>query len=166
MNIEEINGADADTASHLFRQCCTSDTWIESMVRKRPYDSADALGLAADDNWRGLAEEDYLQAFDGHPKIGDVGSLKAKYANTKELAVGEQSSVNVASDEIIQALAEGNTAYQEKFGFIFIVCASGKSAGEMLALLQARLPNNRDQELANAAEEQRKIFHLRLEKLI
>ena len=136
------------------------------MVGNRPYDSADALRLAADDNWRGLAEADYLQAFDGHPKIGDVGSLKAKYANTKELAAGEQSSVNEASDEVIRALADGNTRYQEKFGFIFIVCASGKSAGEMLALLQARLPNNRDRELANAAEEQRKIFHLRLEKLL
>ena len=166
MSIEDINGADTDTASHLFRQCCTSETWIESMVGNRPYDSADALRLAADDNWRGLTEADYLQAFDGHPKIGDVGSLKAKYANTKELAAGEQSSVNEASDELIRALADGNTRYQEKFGFIFIVCASGKSAGEMLALLQARLPNKRDRELANAAEEQRKIFHLRLEKLL
>jgi 2-oxo-4-hydroxy-4-carboxy-5-ureidoimidazoline decarboxylase len=166
MSIEDINGANTGAASHLFRQCCTSETWIGGMVRDRPYGSANAVRLAADENWQGLAEEDYLQAFDGHPKIGDVGSLKAKYANTKELAAGEQSSVNVASDEIIQALADGNTTYQEKFGFIFIVCASGKSADEMLVLLQARLPNNRGMELTNAAEEQRKIFHLRLEKLI
>ena len=74
--------------------------------------------------------------------------------------------MNEASTETIQALADGNTAYQEKFGFIFIVCATGKSAGEMLELLQARLPNNREQELINATEEQRKIFQLRLENLI
>ena len=166
MSIEQINQADRQAAEHMFRQCCTSDAWIQNMVASRPYASADALRSAADNNWRGLADEDYLQAFDGHPKIGDVGLLKAKYANTKELAAGEQSSVNEASDETIQALADGNTAYQEKFGFIFIVCATGKSAGEMLALLQARLPNDRAQELANAAEEQRKIFHIRLEKLI
>jgi 2-oxo-4-hydroxy-4-carboxy-5-ureidoimidazoline decarboxylase len=158
MSIEDIN--------QVFRQCCTSESWITRMVAGRPYSSTEALRAAADENWRELAQTDYLQAFEGHPKIGDVGSLKAKYANTKELAAGEQSAVNEASDTTIQALADGNTAYEEKFGFIFIVCATGKSAGEMLALLQARLPNNREQELANAAEEQRKIFHIRLEKLL
>ncbi|MEH6582963.1 MAG: 2-oxo-4-hydroxy-4-carboxy-5-ureidoimidazoline decarboxylase [Halioglobus sp.] len=166
MSIEQVNQAARDDACHMFRQCCTSDSWIQRMVSARPFNSEQALREAADTNWRGLADEDYLQAFDGHPKIGDVGSLKAKYANTKELAAGEQSSVNVASDEIIQALADGNTAYEDKFGFIFIVCATGKSASEMLDLLEARLPNDRKQELANAAEEQRKIFHIRLEKLL
>ena len=136
------------------------------MVSGRPYSSAEALRSAADQNWQGLDESDYLQAFDGHPKIGDVGSLKTKYANTKELAAGEQSSVNVASDDTIRALADGNSAYEDKFGFIFIVCATGKSAAQMTALLQARLPNERNQELINAAEEQRKIFQIRLEKLL
>ena len=166
MSIEQINRADSSQAEHIFRQCCTSETWIGLMVSARPYESAAALSRAAERNWRGLAAEDYLQAFDGHPKIGDVGSLKEKYANTKELAAGEQSSVKKASDDTIAALADGNSAYQQKFGFIFIVCATGKSAGEMLELLQARLPNERRQELVNAAEEQRKIFHLRLEKLL
>jgi 2-oxo-4-hydroxy-4-carboxy-5-ureidoimidazoline decarboxylase len=166
MSIEQLNQAANEAASHSFRQCCTSETWIQRMVAGRPYSSADVLRSAADKNWQGLDESDYLQAFDGHPKIGDVGSLKARYANTKELAAGEQSSVNVASDETIQALADGNSAYEEKFGFIFIVCATGKSAVQMTALLQARLPNERGQELINAAEEQRKIFHIRLEKLL
>ena len=166
MSLETINSADAEEAMHLFRQCCTSDSWITQMVAQRPYPSADALRSAADANWRNLKEQDYLQAFDGHPKIGDVNSLKARYANTKELAAGEQSSVNEANNNTIVALAEGNAAYEAKFGFIFIVCATGKSANEMLDLLRERLPNEREREILNAAEEQRKIFHLRLEKLL
>ena len=166
MSLESLNKASAEGARHSFLQCCTSDTWIARMVADRPYANAEALRAAADRNWQGLAEADYLQAFDGHPKIGDVSSLKAKYANTKALAAGEQSSVNQASDEIIEKLAEGNSTYEEKFGFIFIVCATGKSAAEMCDLLYARLPNDRDTELKNAAEEQHKIFHIRLEKLL
>ncbi|MEH6611136.1 MAG: 2-oxo-4-hydroxy-4-carboxy-5-ureidoimidazoline decarboxylase [Halioglobus sp.] len=166
MSLASLNDADTTEASQLLRQCCTSETWIKRLAQGRPFASSEVLHIAADIAWQGLVEKDYLQSFDGHPKIGDVGSLKAKYANTKALAAGEQASVDSASDQIINALAEGNTAYEEKFGFIFIVCASGKSAAEMLALLQARLPNSREQELLNAAEEQRKIFHLRLEKLL
>ena len=166
MSLEQINTANIEEAKHLFRQCCTSERWIARMLEQRPYESADSLRSAADRSWRNLAEDDYLQAFDGHPKIGDVGSLKATYANTKELAAGEQSSVNEANRETIIALAEGNAAYEAKFGFIFIVCATGRSADEMLDLLRARVPNEREYELANAAEEQRKIFHLRLEKLL
>lgn len=161
--LNELSHADATTA---FMQCCTAKEWVEQLVQARPFASADALRETADSIWSNLAEKDFLEAFDGHPKIGDVGSLKAKYANTKALASGEQSSVNEASDEVINALAAGNTAYEEKFGFIFIVCATGKSAAEMLALLEARLPNDRETELSNAAEEQRKIYHIRLEKLL
>ncbi|MEQ8802229.1 MAG: 2-oxo-4-hydroxy-4-carboxy-5-ureidoimidazoline decarboxylase, partial [Haliea sp.] len=113
-----------------------------------------------------LGEADLLEAFEGHPKIGDVNSLKAKYSSTKALAAGEQSSVDEAGDAIIEALARGNSEYEEKFGFIFIVCATGKSAREMSGLLQARLPNDRATELANAAGEQRKIFQIRLSKLL
>ena len=107
-----------------------------------------------------------MQAFQGHPKIGDVGSLKAKYANTKELAAGEQSGMTVATDDVISTLAKGNLDYENKFGFIFIVCATGKSAQEMSELLQARLTNERTTELVNAAEEQRKIFQIRLNQLL
>lgn len=166
MSIENINSVSEEDASHSFRQCCTSERWITRMVTARPYQNLAGLLLSADTNWHDLTEEDYLQAFDGHPKIGDVGSLKAKYANTKALAAGEQSSVEGAGETTIQALAQGNSDYEDKFGFIFIVCATGKSASEMLELLLARLPNDRDTELRNAAEEQRKIFHIRLEKLL
>ena len=166
MRIEQINQASATEAAHMFLQCCSSQQWIDLMVASRPFASAQAVRDHANAHWRAMGETDFLQAFDGHPKIGDVGSLKAKYANTKELAAGEQSGVNIASDEIIQRLADGNSKYQDKFGFIFIVCATGKSAADMLELLQARLPNDRATELLNAAEEQRKIFHIRLNQLL
>jgi 2-oxo-4-hydroxy-4-carboxy-5-ureidoimidazoline decarboxylase len=166
MSLDGINQASPADAAQLFRQCCTSGHWIERMVATRPYASADALRQQADSHWHDMAEADYLEAFDGHPKIGDVGSLKAKYANTKALAAGEQSGVNVATDEVIRRLAAGNRQYEEKFGFIFIVCATGKSAEEMTNLLEARLPNERQVELENAAEEQRKIFHIRLNQLM
>ena len=166
MSLESLNSAAPEDASHLLRQCCTAEAWITALVAQRPFVDEAALRGAADSVWAGLGEADYLQAFDGHPKIGDVSSLKAKYADTKQLAAGEQSSVEQASDEVIAELAEGNQRYEEKFGFIFIVCATGKSAREMLELLKARLPNSREEELANAAEEQRKIFHIRLEKLL
>ena len=166
MSLSDVNALSVEDATHAFMQCCTSSTWVKRMVESRPYADAEALVQAANENWLDLQEADFLEAFEGHPKIGDVSSLKAKYANTKELASGEQSGVNAADEATIEALANGNTEYEKKFGFIFIVCATGKSAGEMLELLNARLPNDRDTELKNAAEEQRKIFHIRLNKLI
>lgn len=166
MSLDQLNGASADEAARLLRQCCTSETWIDRMVQQRPFASAQELQRTADRAWIDLAEGDYLQAFEGHPKIGDINSLQAKYANTKALAAGEQSAVDNAGEDVIAALAQGNSEYEQKFGFIFIVCASGKSASEMLALLQARLPNDRELELRNAAQEQRKIFQIRLEKLL
>ncbi len=128
--------------------------------------SLDALFTVANANWLGLEEKDYLEAFDGHPKIGDVSSLMEKYENTMELAAGEQSGIKIADQNTINELAQGNSDYHQKFGFIFIVCATGKSAGEMNTLLQARIGNNRATELRNAAEEQRKIFHIRLNKFL
>ena len=166
MTVQSINEANTEQAKHLFLQCCTSERWINSMVNARPYANSQDVRSQADDCWRDLGEEDYLQAFEGHPKIGDVGSLKAKYANTKELAAGEQFGMTVAADDIINTLAKGNIDYEQKFGFIFIVCATGKSAQEMSDLLQARLPNERTSELGNAAEEQRKIFQIRLNQLL
>jgi 2-oxo-4-hydroxy-4-carboxy-5-ureidoimidazoline decarboxylase len=166
MNIQMLNTLPIDQANYLFLQCCTSEKWIEKMVASRPFTNSNSLRETADHIWNYLTEKDYLQAFEGHPKIGDVGSLKAKYANTKELASGEQSGANSATDEIIAELANSNSAYEKKYGFIFIVCATGKSAKGMLALLQDRLNNDRPKELEIAIEEQRKIFHLRLEKLL
>ena len=166
MNLAQLNALTLDEAKQAFMQCCTSSTWVDAMVQARPYANKQALATHADLAWQGLAEADYLAAFDGHPQIGNVDTLRAKYANTKALASGEQSAVNQASEQVIAALAQGNADYLDKFGFIFIVCATGKTAAQMLALLLARLANDKTTELVNAAQEQRKIFHLRLEKLL
>jgi 2-oxo-4-hydroxy-4-carboxy-5-ureidoimidazoline decarboxylase len=166
MGLQCINDASPDEAQHIFLQCCTSKRWIEKMVKSRPYATVADVLRQADVHWQDLGEEDYLEAFEGHPKIGDVNSLKKKYANTKKLAAGEQSGVDTASDAVIDQLAEANRQYQEKFGFIFIVCATGKSAQEMSDLLQTRLENNRQSELGTAAKEQRKIFQIRLKQLL
>ncbi|NVK29962.1 MAG: 2-oxo-4-hydroxy-4-carboxy-5-ureidoimidazoline decarboxylase [Gammaproteobacteria bacterium] len=165
MNLETFNALSADAAIDALSQCCTSERWQQQLTAARPFDDIDALNARSENIWAELDEADYLQAFDGHPRIGDVNSLKAKYANTHNLASSEQSSVNQAADDVIQQLADGNTAYEEKNGFIFIVCATGKSAAQMLEILNARLPNSRQQEIQNAAEEQRKITRIRIDKL-
>ena len=166
MNLEQLNSFSIEQATHTFMQCCTSSTWVNTMVQARPFADRRAIARQADLAWEELEETDYLEAFEGHPKIGDVSSLRAKYANTKELAGTEQSLVKEANDDVLEVLSQGNADYEAKFSFIFIVCATGKSAKEMSDLLQARLPNNKAQELVNAAEEQRKIFQLRINKAL
>ena len=136
------------------------------MLAERPFRDARHLYASADENWIGLDEADYLEAFDGHPKIGDSISSRAKYASTADQAAQEQSAVEHADACILARLAEQNRQYENRFGFIFIVCASGKSAREMLHALMTRLGLDRDTEIQNAAEQQRQIFQLRLQQLI
>jgi 2-oxo-4-hydroxy-4-carboxy-5-ureidoimidazoline decarboxylase len=162
--LTKFNNASNERAKQVLMQLCTSDAWCEKMLKARPFTDFSAMEQGADLAWKNLTESDYLQAFDGHPKIGDVNSLRAKYAKTKALASGEQCAVDHADEHVLHDLAILNEQYLTKFGFIFIVCATGKSAEQMLALLKARLPNDKATELANAAEEQRKIFQLRLAK--
>ena len=133
------------------------------MLARRPFGSQDALLAAARDEWFALSEHDWLEAFSHHPRIGDRASLAARFPATHDLSAQEQSGVASASARVIDALADANQTYLDRFGFIFIVCATGKSAEEMLALLRARLPNDRATELRNAAEEQAKITALRLQ---
>jgi len=166
MNIDDLNNQSIEQAHQTFKQCCTSSSWVADMVAARPFENEQVLKMLADDLWQTQNQSDYLEAFEGHPKIGDVNSLRDKYANTKELASNEQGLVQQASDRILSALAQGNRDYEQKFGFIFIVCATGKSAKEMLSLLEERLPNTKEQEYVNAAEEQRKIFQIRIDKVL
>ena len=136
------------------------------MVAGGEFASDQELMARAERDWDSLVEADYLEAFLAHPRIGDVDSLRQKYANTKAIAGGEQSGVDSADEATLKRLAEANDEYFDKFGFIFIVCATGKSAKQMLEILEARLPNDRDTEVANAAAEQLKITKIRLEKLV
>ena len=165
LSLEQFNHLSREDAADALRQCCAAEDWIQAMVGTRPYGDLNAVLQRADQHWATMDEANLLEAFSAHPQIGNVETLRAKYANTKALASGEQSAVSEADETTLQALATSNQDYLEKNGFIFIVCATGKSANEMLALLQARLPNSREQELVNAAEEQRKITALRLQKL-
>ena len=135
------------------------------MAAGRPYADAAALLDAAEAAFGTMPREAWLEAFACHPKIGDLESLRMKFVGNKEWSAGEQSGVNDAADAVLRRLAEGNAAYHERFGYLFIVCATGKSAAEMLEILQSRLGNDEDTELGVASGEQRKITLLRLSKL-
>ena len=165
-NCTSINNLSPEQAIEAFMQCNTSERWCKNMERSRPFTDVESLKKQADKHWRKSKEKDLLQAFEGHPEIGDISTLREKYRNTEKLAGHEQSGINSATENTLQLLAQGNKDYKEKFGFIFIICASGKNADEMLTLLLERLPNSRKQELENAAKEQRKITHIRLGKLL
>jgi len=149
----------------LFR-CCASEAWVDQMLEAGPYPDLASLREAASRIWWQLEEKDWRQAFAGHPKIGDLNRLREKFSATAHLSTEEQSGVRDASEDTLAQLAAGNQVYEAKFGFIFIVCATGKSAAEMLTLLKARLKNQPRDELRVAAEEQLKITLLRLEQCL
>lgn len=151
----------------LLYSCCGSHHWVSGVMAHFPFTSEKTLIHQAEKCWyEDCGREDWLEAFTQHPKIGDVESLTKKFAATQHLAGREQAGVNEASREIIEALAAANEAYESHFGFIFIVFATGKSASEMLRLLQDRLKNSREEEIQIAMGEQHKITVLRLKKLL
>lgn len=164
--LEWLNTLPKGAATEAFITCCGSTRWAEAMVEQRPYASLDALQETADAAWAELGEEDYLEAFSAHPKIGERKARGKQTAKSKKWSEQEQKAASDASKQVLDELLEKNVAYQERHGFIFIVCASGKTADEMLAMLDDRLDNDRATEIENAAEEQRKITNLRLEKMI
>lgn len=166
MTIDALNRLSEADATTAFTQCCASQRWVERMVIDRPFESLPEMLEISDRIWEECDVDDYMEAFEGHPRIGDVESLAKKYANTKGWAGGEQKGVEGADTTVIERLAAGNKSYEEKFGHIFIVCATGKSAAELLALLEARTPNDPKTELMVAAEEQNKITRIRLKKLL
>jgi 2-oxo-4-hydroxy-4-carboxy-5-ureidoimidazoline decarboxylase len=148
-------------------QCCHSRAWAQAVAKAR-LGVRDLAGLqsAAEQIWNAQPDEERLAAFAAHPKIGDVNSLRAKYADTKATASGEQRGVDGAAEKTLRDLKHLNEVYEKKHGFIFIVFATGKSAAEMLAILESRIGNPRPLELKNAAAEQWKITKLRMEKLL
>ena len=155
-----------EASLHLaLTKCCGSRPWVDAMMEARPFTDDDALLQATADNWWKLDRHNWLEAFAAHPKIGDVESLRAKFAGTRTWASNEQAGVAGASDATLARLAQLNREYEARFGYIFIVCATGKSADEMLAILESRLRNDPQTELQVAAAEQLKITQLRLKKL-
>lgn len=148
------------------RACCGSARWITAMIAARPYHDAERLHTVADHAATALEKGDWLEAFGHHPRIGDVEALRVRFAHagSQSWSRGEQAGVAGSDDAVLERLAEGNRRYENRFGYLFIVCASGKTAAEMLALLEERLTHGRAEELGTAAAEQMKITHLRLDK--
>ncbi|MBI2956800.1 MAG: allantoicase [Acidobacteria bacterium] len=161
--LQRLNELPAAEAEAALLACCGSANWSRAMLRRRPFASVEALLRASDETWQKLGHEDWLEAFSAHPRIGE---RKAGSEPSAEWSQSEQSSAAPAGEKLRAALAEANRAYEARFGHIFIVCATRKTAEEMLALLRQRLHNDPAAELRIAAEEQRRITALRLEKLL
>lgn len=160
MTTQEFNKLGKEEAHKQLMSCCGSDNWVSSLMKKVPFANETELVDAATDIWYTQCnKKDWLESFTHHPEIGDVKSLAEKFAGK------EQAGVAAASKETIEALAKANGDYKKKFGFIFIVCATGKTADEMLCLLQNRLKNTIDEEINIAMGEQHKITLLRFQKL-
>ena len=153
-------------ASKALLDCCGSRAWVAAMMARRPYGSESDFFVAADAIWSGLSQRDWLEAFRHHPPIGAGKAAARQSAEAKRLSAGEQSVAQQASAGTLAEMAEANFEYQSKFGYVFLICATGKSAEEILAGLRKRMANNSRAELQIAAEEQRKITRLRLEKLL
>lgn len=166
MSLDEINKASLEQAYAVFESCCCAPNWIEGMNNARPFSDVNTLLQVSKKCFSVLTEKDYLVAFTGHPQIGDLKTLHAKYANTSGTASHEQSGMSIAEKDVLEEMVQLNKDYLQKFGFIFIVCASGKSATQMLDLIKSRIGNERLQELNIASNEQAKITQIRLEKLL
>jgi OHCU decarboxylase len=158
VKLNDLPAAEAETA---LLACCASRAWAREIVARRPYGDAADLLEAADQIWWSLEPADWLEAFAGHPRIGEK---KTGEDRSRRWSEEEQAGAASAEEAVLAELAEANRIYDERFGHIFIVCATGKSAGEMLGLLRARQENDPETELRIAAEEQRKITRLRLLK--
>jgi 2-oxo-4-hydroxy-4-carboxy-5-ureidoimidazoline decarboxylase len=159
---QRLDLASEDEARRLLYTCCGSTRWVDRMLARRPFGNRERLLSAAQNEWFALTRDDWREAFAHHPKIGDRNALRQRFPDTHHLSEREQAGVQVASEDVLSALAKLNRAYEEKFGFIFIVCATGLSAERMLTLLRSRLNNDPAAEIRIGAGEQAKITAIRL----
>lgn len=157
------NAASAPEALEAMIACCGARRWAAAMVARRPIRTVFELSAAADEEWARMEESDWMEAFVCHPRIGE---RKAAHASAQSSAWSrqEQSSTDQAAERVLAELAAGNELYERRFGFTYIVCATGKSAEEMLVILNRRLAGDRACELREAAEQQRQITQIRLGK--
>jgi 2-oxo-4-hydroxy-4-carboxy-5-ureidoimidazoline decarboxylase len=160
---QAIDAGPEDDARRLLGRACGAARWVERMALRRPFGSREKLLAAAREEWARLDEGDWREAFTHHPKIGDRAALAARFPATHDLSAREQAGVARASDAVLDALADANRRYEARFGYIFIVCATGLSAAQMLEALGQRLNNPPENEIRIAAAEQLKITELRLE---
>lgn len=165
-DLEWLNSLSQDEAFKEFQACCGSRRWANQMANGRPFENVDSLKGYARDLWWKLDATDWLEAFRSHPKIGQKKAEAQASLKAQQWSGQEQSGVRNASRQTTESLAKLNQEYEAKFGYIFIICATGKSSEEMLAILRRRLENEPAEELSIAATEQAKIIELRLGKLI
>ncbi|PLT26147.1 2-oxo-4-hydroxy-4-carboxy-5-ureidoimidazoline decarboxylase [Pseudoalteromonas sp. MelDa3] len=166
MSSLQINTLNDAQAKQALEHCCAAPNWAAGMIKAMPFKSAQQLFECAQSIWDSLGESDYLAAFEGHPQIGDLSTLSKKYAATAQKAGHEQSGMSKANEAVLTKMIALNKEYLNKFGFIFIVCATGKTAEQMLELIEQRIHNTRSTELNIAAGEQAKITKIRLESLL
>ena len=166
VNVAELDAMSESNASKLLSDCCGASRWVSGMLARRPFGSRAVVLSTADEIWRSLDAGDWREAFSHHPRIGERKSAMPQTERGSTLAAREQSGVDRARDDVRAGLAAANREYEQRFGYIFIVFATGKSAEEMLALARERLRNDPDIELRIAADEQWKITRLRLDKLL
>jgi OHCU decarboxylase len=166
MRLDGLNELTSELAEAELLKCCGSRRWAQAMTRGRPCHSVAELLAKADSVWWSLSEEDWLEAFRAHPKIGEKKAAATQSTQAQHWSADEQSGTAGAAVATMKELANGNLEYERRFGFIYIVCATGKSSEEMLTIMKDRLQNDSQTELRNAAEEQRKITRLRLERLL
>lgn len=151
-------------AVHEIAPCCGSKSWAQCLANRRPIATEVLLVASSNEIWRNLSRSAWLEAFDSHPRIGESADKAPVVAGAAAWSQQEQSNVSTADRTVKANLVAANRAYEEKFGHIFIVCATGKSAAEILAILHRRMQNDTNAELQEAAEEQRQITQLRLQK--
>jgi len=159
-----LNRAAPEDAESRFLDCCGSRAWARKMTAARPFETVAALLETAERIWRNLETEDWLEAFAAHPKIGERSDSRQSRQFAR-WSRGEQSGARAAAESLLTDLDEANRLYEKKFGYIFIVCATGKSAAEMLGICRRRLDNDADAEIRVARDEQQKITEIRLRKL-
>jgi 2-oxo-4-hydroxy-4-carboxy-5-ureidoimidazoline decarboxylase len=158
VSLEKLNALSPEDASTRLRECCASTRWVERMVRARPFGSMEALMQAADAAWEGTRRADWLEAFAGHPRIGERAPT--------EWSREEQATAARAGAHVAAQIAELNREYEERSGHVYVVCATGRTGEEILSDLLARLGNDPEHELRLSAREQHRITRLRLGKLI
>ncbi len=161
-----LNGLRQEQARKSFLDCCGSSRWAEKMSNFRPFLNVEQLLQTAEKVWASLDQNDWLEAFGRHPSVGGKKAPQKQSGTARKWSSREQSRVQSASERVRAQLAEANQAYDAKFNSVFLICASGKTAEEILENLRARLLNDADTERQIAAEEQRKITRIRLEKLL
>ena len=164
--LEKLNLASPEAAESAFLSCCGARRWAQKMTEARPFADVPALLNKADEIWRELDAPEWLEAFAAHPKIGAKKAVRDASARAAEWSKDEQSGTRGATDSERAELEKLNRCYEDKFGFIFIVCATGKQTGEMLEICRRRLDNSPEAEIIIAADEQRKITEIRLKKLL